>query len=400
MDRIYLDNAATTEIDPRALEAMLPYLKEKYGNASSIHFWGQSARQAIDKAREQVADFLNCQPNEIIFTNSATEADNLAILGAKAKHIITTKIEHPAVIKACQYLEKQGTALTYLPVDKDGIIKIEDLAKAVRPETDLVSIIYANNEIGSIQPIAEIGKLLNKVNAKRQNKICFHTDAVQAINYLNCDVKELAVDLMTLSAHKIYGPKGIGALYIKQGTKIEPQMFGGHQEFGLKPGTENVANIVGFAKAIELAQETRNPEGKLASLASDGAGKLQDTKKLRDKLLDGILKIIPDSQLNGSKENRLVNNINVSFAGAEGEAMVIALDQEGIGASTGSACSSGSLEPNPVLIALGLSKEQAHGSLRLTLGRRTTEKEIDKVLEVLPKIIKRLRQISGFQTNV
>jgi len=385
MKRIYLDNAASTVIDERVLEAMLPYLKGNYGNASSLHSFGQEARQAIDKARKIVADFLNCAPLEIVFTNSATEADNLAILGSQTEHIITTQIEHPAVIKACKHLEKQGVGITYLPVGKEGIIDINGLEKAVKDETGLISIIYANNEIGAIQPIVKIGELIAKLNQNRVPKISFHTDAVQAVNYFNCHVRELGVDLMTLSAHKISGPKGIGVLYIKQGTKIEPIMFGGHQELGLKPGTENVANIVGLGKAIELVGQEK--------------GKIGEIKRLRDKLLDGILEKIPESRLNGSRENRLPNNINMSFKGAEGEAIVMSLDQEGIAASTGSACSSGSLEPSSTLLALGLTPEQAHSSLRLTLGRQTSEDEIDKTLEVLPRIIKRLRQVSGYQTK-
>ncbi len=391
MEKIYLDNAATTQIDPEALEAMLPYLKEEYGNASSIYSLGQRGREAIDKAREQVAGFLNCQPSEIVFTGSATESDNLAIFGivraAQAKgikpHIITSQIEHHAVIESCEKLEKQGVEVTYLPVGREGVVKVEDVEKAIKENTILVSIMYANNEIGAIQPIAQIGALLKKMNQGRKQKIYFHTDAVQAVNYLPCDAQELGVDLFTLSAHKIYGPKGVGVLYIKQGTVIEPIILGGGHEWGIRSGTENVVGIVGLGAAIA---EIKKQQSQNVAIS-----------KLRDRLLDGIIERIPDIQINGSREFRLVNNINVSFKGAEGEALVIALDQEGIAASTGSACSSGSLDPSHVLLALGLSHQQAHGSLRLTLGKNTTEQEIDQALEVLPKVVERLRKVSGYK---
>lgn len=391
---IYLDYAATTPIDPDVLRAMLPYLKEDYGNPSSIHQLGQRALMAIDKAREQVANFLNCQAEEIVFTGSATEADNLAIKGViealkfKVKeekfHIITSSIEHHAVLEPCHQLEKRGLAkVTYLPVNKEGFVAPADVRKAIQENTALVSIMYANNEVGTIQPIAEIGKLIKKINEKRVKfKIFFHSDAVQAINYLNSDVQHLGVDLLTLSAHKIYGPKGVGALFVRKGTPLEPLIFGGGHEFGIRSGTENVPGIVGLGKAIE----------KIKRMRSEGAR----LEKLRDKLIEGILKNIPDCQLNGSRQKRLPNNVNVSFKGAEGEAMVIALDQEGICVSTGSACSSKSLEPSHVLLALGLSPEQAHGSLRLSLGRFTTEAEIDKVLKTLPPIVARLRKFSGY----
>lgn len=387
--KIYLDYAATTPIDPKVLEEMLPYLKDEYGNPSSIHTVGQKAREAVDKAREKVAGFLGCSPIEVVFTGSATEANNLAIFGIVKvaqkqgikPHIVTTKIEHHAITEPCETLEKQEAEVTYLSVGKEGLVKVEDVEKAIKENTVLISIMYANNEIGTVQPIAGIGEMLQRANENRQQRICFHTDAVQAINYLNCDVKELEVDLLTLSAHKIYGPKGVGALYIKQGAKIEPLILGGGQEEGMRSGTENVPGIVGLGKAIE----------EVASHKSQNA----EISKLRKQLIDGILDKIPNSKLNGSREKRLPNNVNFSFEGAEGEAMVIALDQEGIASSTGSACSSRSLEPSYVLLALGLTKEQAHGSLRLTLGRHTTEKEIGCVLEVLPKIIERLRKISG-----
>lgn len=392
MNRIYLDYAATTPVSCEVLEEMLPYLKKEYGNPSSIHQTGQTSRAAIDKAREILADFLNCSLSEVIFTGSATESDNIAILGAadfylkqnKKPHIITTKIEHPAVLESCKALEKRGVEVDYLSVGEKGIVKIEDVEKLIKENTILVSVMYANNEIGTIQPIAEIGKLLQTINCKLKTKILFHTDAVQAANFLNCDVKKLGVDLLTLSAHKIYGPKGVGVLYINQSAKIEPIIYGGHQEAALRPGTENTANIVGLGQAIEQVKALKHQNIEIL--------------KYRDKLIDGILDKIPNAQLNGSREKRLPNNVNVSFDGAEGEALVMALDQDGIAVSTGSACSSGSLEPSHVLLALGLNHARAHGSLRLTLGRETTGKEIDNVLDILPKVVSRLRQISGFKT--
>ena len=408
---IYLDYASTTPIDPKVLSAMTPFLKGDFANPSSIHGPGQKAREAIDKAREQVAGFLNCAPTEIIFTGSATEADNLAILGVvkatRSKgvmmpHIITVKTEHHAIIEPCEALEKQRLAeVTYLPVDKDGLIKPEAVQKAIKANTVLVSIMYANNEIGVIQPISKIGAILEKFKVQSSKfKVIFHTDAAQAVNYLDCDVQKLGVDLLTLSGHKIYGPKGIGALYIRKGALIEPIIFGGGQERGMRPGTENVAGIVGLGAAIaEL--ETRDIEIskyqniEISKCRNVNISKLESLEFLRNKLIDGVLTKIPRARLNGSRENRLPNNANFSFEGAEGESIVIALDQEGIAASTGSACSSRSLEPSHVLLALGLSHEQAHGSLRLTLGRYTTEQEIGRVLAVLPKIIERLRKISG-----
>ena len=378
--KIYLDNAATTMIDPKVLEAMQPYLKNNYGNASSIHDIGQASRFAIDKAREQVAGFLNCKPKEVIFTGSASEADNIAVLSFKG-HIVTSAIEHPAILEACRHLEKNGVKITYLPAYKDGLVKVEDVEKAIKPETSLVSIMYANNEIGTIQPIAEIGAMLKRVNEKRENKIYFHTDAVQAVNYLNCDVAQLGVDMLTLSAHKIYGPKGVGVLYTRHGVPVNPIIFGGHQEKSLRPGTESVFSIVGLGESVGQAQTSQKDKDKIL--------------ELRDKLINGILEAIPQTTVNGSMESRLPNNINFSFRGAEGEAIVMSLDQEEIAASTGSACSLGSLDPSHVLLALGLSRKQAHGSLRLTLGKYNTEKEINNVIEVLPGIIARLRQISG-----
>ena len=386
MAKIYLDYAATTPVDPKTLREMLPYLKKDFGNPSSIYNIGQEARSAVNKSREIVAGFLGCNSKEIIFTGSATEANNLAIFGAvKAAgivkpHVITSQIEHHAVLEPCEELKKQGVEVTFLPIDKDGLIRVSDVKKAMKPNTVLVSIMYANNEIGTVQPISEIAKIVKKTNPKT----LFHTDAVQAVNYLDCDVKRLGVDLFNLSSHKIYGPKGVGALYIKSGTKIKPLICGGGHEGGLRSGTENVPGIVGLAAAI---REVQNPKTRIQNIK---------IRQLRDKMIKTILKVIPDTTLNGSSIHRLPNNVNISFKGAEGEAMVISLDEKGIAVSTGSACSSGSLEASHVLLALGLREQQAHGSLRITLGKHTTLREIDRLLKVLPPIVQRLRQISGY----
>jgi cysteine desulfurase len=383
MAKIYLDYAATTPIDPKVLKAMLPYLKKEFGNPSSIHSFGQKALGAVDEAREKVAKFLGCDATEIIFTGSATEANNLAIFGLvkKGDHIIVSKIEHHAILEPCRVLEKRGVEVTYLPVDKDGLVSVFDVKKAVKPNTVLVSIMYANNEIGVIQPVAEISQAIKTAD----KRIYFHTDAVQAVNYLDCQVNNLGVDLLTISSHKIYGPKGVGALFIRKGVPINPLIYGGGHERGLRSGTENVAGIVGLGQALE---EIQNPKLKIHNIK---------IKQLRDKLIKRILKTIPGSQLNGSSKLRLSNNANISFKGAEGEALVIALDQKGVACSTGSACSSKSLEPSHVLLALGLSREAAHGSLRISLGRFTTEKEIDRFLKILPPIVERLREISGYK---
>lgn len=391
MKQVYLDYAATTKQSPEVTKAMRPYFEKHYGNSSSLHQFGQRAREAVETSRQNIAKFLNCSTAEVFFTGSATEADNLAILGAirnsrlrsmsfggQAKpHVITSVIEHPAVLEPIKYLGKLGEIeVTYLPVDKNGLITPEQVEKAIRPNTVLVSIMYANNEIGVVQPIAEIGRLIKSTN----QKIIFHTDAVQAANYLDCDAQKLGTDLLTLSGHKIYGPKGVGVLYVKKGVAIEPIMFGGHQEQSLRPGTENVAAIVGFGEAVEQIKNEKR--------------KTKNLEKLSDKLLDGILKNIPKTSLNGSCDNRLPNNVNISFSGVEGESILMALDQKGVCVSTGSACASGSLEPSHVLLSLGLSHQQAHGSIRFTLGKYTTKEEIDYVLKILPDIIKRLRAIS------
>ncbi len=387
---IYLDYSATTPIDKKVLDKMMPYLQENYGNPSSIYALGQRSLFAVDNSRKIASDFLSAKAEEIFFTGSATEANNMAILGlarrlAKNKkdlHVITSKIEHPAVLEACRALEKEGVSVTYLPAGRDGIIRVSDLEKNIKDNTVLVSVMYANNEIGTIQPIKEIGLLIKKINEKREikNRIFFHTDAVQGVNYLNCNVDDLGVDMLSFSGHKIYGPKGVGVLYVRRGTPIQSIIHGGGQEQGLRPGTENVANIVGIGEAVRLI--SANKEGE------------KGIKKLRDKLLKEALKI-PRSRLNGSETDRLINNVNLSFRGAEGESIIMALDQKGIFASTGSACSSKSLEPSHVLTGIGLSQEEAHCSLRVTLGRKTKEKEIDTLIKILPDIIKRLREISG-----
>ncbi len=393
MKRIYLDNSATTKIDKKVFEAMLPYLKEDFGNASSLHWFGEKSYEIINKARGQVADFLGCNILEIYFTGSATVSDNLAILGVvKASqkkgitkpHIITSAIEHPAVLETIKHLEKIGEVeATYLSVGKGGVVKTEDVENNLKENTVLVSIMYANNEIGAIQPIAEIGSLLKTKNYKLKTKVLFHTDAVQAANYLDCNVEKLGVDLLTLSGHKIYGPKGIGVLYKRKIVSIEPIIFGGHQERRIWPGTENVATIAGMGEAIE---GIKNQELRIKNS--------EKIEKLRDRLIDGILKNISGTDLNGSRENRLPNNVNISFSGVEGESILMALNEKGVAVSTGSACASGNLDPSHVLMALGVGIERAHSSIRFSLGKYNTESEINYMLKVLPEIIKRLREIS------
>ncbi|MEF8846812.1 MAG: cysteine desulfurase family protein [Candidatus Paceibacterota bacterium] len=379
-----MDFAATTPLDPAVLEQMQPYLKGKYGNASSIHSMGQEAKVAIDEARETVADLLNGSASEIVFTGSATEANNLAIKGLVNKfekpHVITTEFEHHAVLHPIEKLEEEDLIeVTHLSIGDKGLISTEQVEEALKENTVLVSIMYANNEIGTIQPIKEIGELLKDKNKERDQKIFFHTDAVQAANYLNCDVQELNVDLLSLSAHKFYGPKGVGALYVDEDVNLEPIILGGGHESGLRSGTENVAGIVGMGAAIERITDDH-----------------KRIKQLRNKLINGILNEISDVQLNGDREKRLPNNVNVSIKGIEGESIVISLDQKGIEASTGSACSTQSLKPSHVLTSLGLSPQEAHGSLRLTLGKYNNKQDIEKVLRVLPKVVKRLREISPF----
>ncbi|MGI1691476.1 cysteine desulfurase NifS [Thermoanaerobacter uzonensis] len=381
MDRIYLDNAATTPVDKRVLEAMLPYYSDVFGNPSSPYSYGQEAKKAIEEAREKVAKALGADADEIYFTSGGSESDNWALKGVayalkdKGNHIITTEIEHHAVLNTCRYLEKEGFKVTYLPVDEYGLVEPEDLKKAITDKTILVSIMFANNEIGTIEPIEELVKIAHEKN------VYFHTDAVQAVGNVPIDVKKLDVDLLSLSAHKIYGPKGVGALYIKKGIKIHSLIQGGTQERNRRAGTENVAGIVGLGEAIELI--TKNLDSHINKLTF-----------LRDKLINGILEKIPYARLNGHPTKRLPGNVNVSFEFIDGESLILNLDMAGICASSGSACTSGSLEPSHVLLAIGLPRELARGSLRLTIGKDNTEEDIDKVLEVLPQIIKRLRSIS------
>ncbi|MCI5956443.1 MAG: cysteine desulfurase NifS [Clostridiales bacterium] len=379
---IYMDNAATTATRPEVLEKMLPYFTEHYGNPSSIHSVGRDARRAIENARRQVAEALGAQPREIYFTAGGSESDNWAIrcaskaLAKKGKHIITSQIEHHAVLHTCDYMEKQGYEVTYLPVDSEGRVSVEDVKKAIRPDTVLISIMAANNEIGTLQPIREIGQVAHEAG------VLFHTDAVQAVGAVPIDVNEWNVDMLSLSGHKFHGPKGIGALYIRKGVKISNLIFGGAQERGLRAGTENLPGIVGLGEAIELAVKEL-PEY------------TRRMTQLRDKLIDGILSSVPDVRLNGHRTQRLPGNVNVSVRYVEGEALLMRLDLAGVEASSGSACTSGSLDPSHVLLAIGLPHEIAHGSLRLSLGTENTEADVDYVLEKLPGIVEDLRAMSA-----
>ncbi len=386
MKKIYLDYAATTPTDPEVVKAMLPYFTDRFGNPSSIHSFGQEGKAAIEKAREKIASFLGAKQEEIIFTSGGTESDNFAIKGAayanrnKGNHIITSSIEHPAVIESCRFLEKIGFMVSYLPVNKDGLLDPKTVKKAITDKTILISIMHASNEIGTIQPIMEIGKI-----AKEKGTF-FHTDAVQTFGHLPINVDELNVDLLSISSHKIYGPKGIGALYIRKGARVTSFMHGGEQERKRRASTENVPAIVGFGKAVEIAERTMDDEVKALSV-------------LRDKLIKGIFEKIEHVRLNGHYTRRLPNNVNISIESVEGESLLLNLDMEGIAASTGSACSSSSLKASHVLLALGLSHELAHASLRFTLGRHTKEKDIDFVLDVLPKIVEKLRSMSPLWKN-
>jgi len=381
MKQVYLDNNATTRMRDEVLEAMLPYLKDIYGNASSVHQFGRTARAAIDGARVKVAALLGAaSPEEIIFTSGGTESDNYAIKGvahalkSKGDHIITSAIEHHAVYNTCKFLEKEGYKVTYLGVDQYGMISLDDLRKAITDKTILITAMYANNEMGTIEPVEEIGKI-----AKEKN-IYFHTDAVQAVGKLPFSVKDMNIDLLSMSAHKIYGPKGIGALYMKKGVKATPQMLGGHHEMNKRAGTENVPAIVGLGKAAELALKEMPEEEKI--------------KELRDYLFKGITSKIDDVKLNGHPEKRLSNTLNISFTYLEGESIILNLDMEGIAASTGSACTSGTLMPSHVLTAMGVDAVNTQGSVRFSLGRDNTKEDMDYVIDVLPPIIKRLRAMS------
>jgi len=382
--KTYLDYAATTPVDPRVLKAMLPYFTKKFGNSISLHTFGQEAKKALEKTRLIMAEALNAKnKDEIIFTSSATESNNLAIKGIafanqnKGKHIIISSIEHSCVLNSSQWLEKQGFKITKIKVDKYGLIDPKEIEKAIRKDTILVSIIHANNEIGTIEPIEEIGKICEK------KKVYFHTDAVQSFAKIPIDIQKMKVDLLTASSHKLYGPKGAALLYIKKGTKIEPLIHGGGHEFGLRASTVNVPAIVGFGKAVEICEKEMKKESKRQI-------------KLRNKLINGVLKKIPDSYLNGHPTKRLPNNTNFSFAYVEGESILMDLNSYGIASSTGSACSSEELEPSHVLLACGSRLEQAHGSLRLTIGRWTKEKDINYLLKILPKTIKKLRELSPY----
>jgi cysteine desulfurase len=397
MRQVYLDHAATTPLNPRVLEAMLPYLGQVCGNPSSFHSIGKAAKDAVDGARARIAAVLHVRPDEIVFTSGGTESDNLAILGfaranaAQGKHLVVSAIEHHAVLEAAAHLqEKEGFEVTYVKPDHDGIVSVESVLAAIRPDTILVSVMYANNEIGTIQPIQEIGNAIQKLRAKVPSSNAqvpmFHTDACQATGFLDLDVEKLHVDMMTINGSKMYGPKGIGALYVRRGIKLQPLQFGGTQERSLRPGTENVAGIMGLAKALELAQADRERES-------------QRLIPLRDKLIAGIRERIPKVRLNGSATKRLPNNVNLSIMDLEGEALILYLDAAGIYVSTGSACTSSTLDPSHVILALGLPYEVAHGSIRFSLGHGTTMEDIDYVLETLPPLVEKLRALSPVRVD-
>jgi len=381
MKRIYLDHAATTPTANEVVESMIPFFSKNYGNASSLHKEGQICRRIIEECRRKMARFINAKEGEIIFTSSGTESNNTVLkgiafskLGKEKNHIIISKIEHHAILEPCKFLEKRGFEITYLDVNKDGLVNPKDVEKAIKKNTLLVSIMHVNNEIGTIQPIGEIGKICKK------KRVIFHTDAVQSFGKLAIDVNKLHIDLLSASAHKIYGPKGVGLLYIRRGIEIEPLLHGGNHEFGLRSSTENVAGIVGFTKAMELCAKNMKKESRRLTY-------------LRDKLIGAVLKI-PNTRLNGHATTRIYNNANFSFRGIEGESLVMHLDMAGISASTGSACSTKELEPSHVLKAIGLDDIEAHGSLRLTLGRSTTEKDIEYTVRKIKDIVYNLRKIS------
>ncbi|MGH1567705.1 MAG: cysteine desulfurase family protein [Nitrosopumilus sp.] len=379
---IYLDNAASTQIHEDVLNSMLPYLKEQYGNASSIHRYGRLARKAIEKSRKQIASLINAEPSEILITSGGTESNNTALRGISVNktcnHIITSSVEHDAILEPCKQLAKDGLVVDYLPVDKFGMVDILELQNHLSENTCLVSIMFGNNEVGTVQKISEIAKICH------EKKIPFHTDAVQAVGKIPIDVKELGIDLLSISSHKLHGPKGIGALYIKNGIKIDPVILGGGQEHGLRSGTENVANIVGFGKACEIAKNNLNKN-------------ISYVKKLRDLLVDNVLREIPEVILNGDPQSRLPNNAHFTFLGVNGEDLIIKLDEYGIAASTGSACSVNTQKASHVLEAMGFSHEQITGSLRLTLGVFNSEKEIKETVDSLKKIVEELRSFSPFK---
>ena len=382
MNTIYLDNNATTQVAPQVLEEMFPYLRDFYGNPSSMHTFGGQLHKKIEEARERVAQLLGAEPEEIIFTSCGTESDNTAIMSAaesfpQKKHIITTRVEHPAVLSFCKHLARKGYRITFLPVNNQGQLNIDDLIKVIADDTAVVSVMFANNEIGNIFPIHQVGEIL------RDRKVLFHTDAVQAVGKIPIDTKKLPVDMLSLSGHKLHAPKGIGALYVKKKTRFNPYLIGGHQERGRRAGTENVASIIALGKACELAMKGIEKESAFLS-------------RLRDKLEQSLLKSSSDTRINGDVTSRLPNTSNISFEYVEGEAILLRLNEYGICASSGSACTSGSLEPSHVLRAIGVPFTAIHGSIRFSLSRYNTEEEIDKVIEIVPGIIKDLRMLSPF----
>ncbi len=382
MKRIYMDHSATTPVAPEVLEAMMPYFSEKFGNASSLHSFGLEAKEALEESREKVAGLLGAKPEEIIFTSGGTESDNLALKGIarknqkSGKHIITTRVEHPAILECCRRLEKEGFEVTYLPVTNEGLVEIATLESAIRSDTILISVMHANNEVGTIQPLEEIGRLA------AEKDIYLHTDAVQSVGKIPTDVNKLGVDLLSLSAHKLYGPKGVGALYIRKGTRLESIIQGGGHERGLRSGTENIAGIVGLARAAELGRETMSTE-------------TERLTRLRDRLAELVLLKVKESWINGTMKMRLPGNLNFGFKYVEGESLLLFLDSIGINVSTGSACSSHKLEPSHVLLSLGLKPEECHGSLRITLGRSNTMEEVDYVALGIAKAVERFRGISA-----
>jgi len=376
-----MDHNATTPVHPEVFEEMLPFLKDEWGNPSSIHWAARAPRKAIDDAREKVCAFLNCSPVEVIFTSCGSESDNLAIKGvalakkSKGNHIITTRVEHPAVLNTCKYLEKEGFDVTYLDVDSEGLLSLDRLREAITPKTILITIMYVNNETGVIFPIGDIGKIA------KERDITFHTDAVQAAGKLPLDVKSLNCDLLSISGHKLYAPKGVGALYAKRGVRLVPLIHGGHHERNRRGGTENVAGIAGLGRAVEVAARDMEKEN-------------ERLKKLRDRLHKGLVERVPHVKLNGHPEKRVANTLNISFEFVEGESLLLNLDMLGVAASSGSACTSGSLEPSHVLLALGLTPEVSHGSVRFSMGKSNTEEDIDYILEKMPPIVERMRSMS------
>jgi cysteine desulfurase len=391
--RIYLDNAATTAVNPRVVEAMLPFLTEYFGNASSIHWYGQQSKKAVAKSRRQVASLIGADENEIVFLSGGTEADNLAVIGVaeafadRGRHVVTSAIEHPAVLNACHHLESRGWTVTYVPVSSGGVVDVEDVRRAVRDDTTVVSVMTVNNEIGTVQPIAEIAALLRERRDAGQSHLHFHTDAVQAVGKIPVNVRELGIDLLSIAGHKLHAPKGVGALFARKGVRLQARQFGGHQERGRRPGTEAVPLIVALGSACEIAQEQLSERG-------------VHTGELRDRLESGIRERIHDVAFNGDPAHRVPHISNVSFGNVPGEGLLISLDMKGVAAATGAACSSGSVEPSHVLVALGIDRERIHGSLRFSLAESNTVEEIDAVLDILTSVIGRLRDDAGIDTGM